>query len=239
VGAYTYDLTPVKDTKFSVVPDPSYIYQISPCTRFLPEKCNAPGCKTEKGYVFGEFENDNPTNPWTLGTFVEFVSVNITEGSSLNTFNLVFSNGKNIPKSCTSVKTTIKFYCSVTEGKGNIVAIKYSSPCDTTFMWASIYGCRKCTTADIVEEQGSCINGFRQIMYTYSVGCHGSLLPAKKVSCEAIEFQRTTVFLGVLVGALLIIIGTALAFYFYQKKRIMEAKYAVLQNEVNLEEEDL
>jgi len=159
--------------------------------------------------------------------------------TSGHTFDLVYSRGQNLPEGCPSVNTTVQFYCAAHEGKGYPEVRSYEQPCNVTFVWRSLYACPVCRLEDQVDVIGPCKNGKRTRYTSYSVPCNGPTSFPVEEDCSDLELERSTVLFGVLIGALLLITGIGCACYFFQQKRNIEAKYELLRNEVQEEEQIL
>jgi len=254
----TYDLTALQpDGTITVMPSSDVIdtlkylsYEISLCDKFVSDDCAVTEC-TENSYVFGEFGDEKPRIPRTLGTWFEFVPVaippvaappvpsDIQADVSSHTFDIQYTRGNNLPKECTQVTTTIQFFCLPNEGKGLPVATSFETKCTTTFVWKSLYGCKICTKNDEVEEEGPCINGMRTRVIRYNTPCYEKE-PTVPVTepCQDFEVARTTVILAVSTSTLLLGAGVGCAIYFFQQKRKIEVKYDLLRNEATVDEQE-
>jgi len=187
--------------------------------------------------------------PRTLGTWLEFKPLEVAQPPVApdtkqvtifdpHTFDLVYSRGTNLPLGCTTVNTTIQFYCSLHEGKGFPQATIQEN-CATVFRWKSTYACRVCKQEDEILEEGPCVDGQRIRTIRYKVPCNGQLQDAGEVPCEPdIEVAQTTVILGVSAGVVLLVVGLGCAIYFFYEKRSIEAKYDLLRNEVNADDQE-
>jgi len=222
-------------------------YEINLCEKFVSSDCSATEC-TENSYVFGEFGDEKPRIPRTLGTWFEFVPVVVPVGAPVSsdiqtdshTFDIKYTRGNNLPNGCTQVTTSIKFFCLPTEGKGLPVATAYENKCTTTFEWRSLYGCKICTKNDEVEEDGPCEDGTRSKVIRYKNPCYEKE-PRQLVieTCQDIEVARTTVIMAVSLSVVLLGLGVGCAIYFFQQKRQIEVKYDLLRTEaVGDEQED-
>jgi len=246
---YVYDLTSLnKNGTITVIPSNNnevVSYEISLCNKFVPEDCST--C-TENSYIFGEFGDETPRVPRSLGTWFEFQPVNQTSAAistfdvqpdvPSHTFDIIYTRGTNLPLSCTQVSTTIKFFCTPTEGQGLPVATTLEEgKCTAIFEWSSLYACRTCTVEDEVQEEGPCVGGKRKVSTKYKVPCYEKEVkePTDK-PCEDIEVARTTLIVAIVMSAVLLGVGVGAAIYFFNEKRQIEAKYELLRNEVNVDE---
>eukprot|EP01125_Pyxidicula_operculata_P010801 TRINITY_DN355_c0_g1_i1.p1 TRINITY_DN355_c0_g1~~TRINITY_DN355_c0_g1_i1.p1 ORF type:complete len:1776 (+),score=386.00 TRINITY_DN355_c0_g1_i1:7643-12970(+) len=246
----TYDLTSLKNSAFSIVPNSgnssNYLtFQLSPCDTFIPSNCRDAACQQQSAYVFGEFTDDLPKAiPRSLGAYIsyqpkEVIDVNTSSTASVNTFDLTYTDGVNTPNGCSQVNTTISFYCAPREGKGVPEVSKVDDKCNPHFVWKSLYACPMCTSDDLIKEPGVCKNGNREILYKYKRACYGALPSLTAESCEDVEIGFNTAVIAVSVAGTLLLIGAGVAFYFWYTKRQMEIKYEILRNESNMDEDAL
>jgi len=233
----TYDLTPLKQSILTVIPndetETQNVFQINLCDKFASVYCSSLEC-SENSFIFAQFDDQQPV---TLGTWLDFRPVPAVFTD--HTFDLTYTRGKNLPAGCQTVNTTIAFYCAVNEGKGFPQLKSYEQHCNIIFEWKTLYACPICTESDMIDMVGPCKNGKRTRYSTYRNACNGPASYPTEEDCEDLELEKSTVLLGVLIGALLLITGIGCACYFFQQKRNIEAKYEILRNEVQEEEQVL
>jgi len=147
---------------------------------------------------------------------LQFVPVSQTTAPSSSptlqnphTFDLVYTQGKNLPFSCTSVQTTIRFVCDITQGRGAPVSLQVNDRCQTVFQWASVYACHKCQESEIVIELGACVDGTRIVTYKYNIPCFGLPPAATHQDCQDVSLAKKTAIIAVTSVAIVVVVGLA------------------------------
>jgi len=202
--------------------DPSYIYSIGP-------------------------KNDIQHYPFSMGTLFEFHSQPIPEldaGSTnqqYHAFDIYYTEGNNLPIGCNYVQTSIKFFCDLHAGRGELKLLQ-SDSCNVQFTWNSSYACPTCDIEkDVITEVGACIDGQRILTSRFARPCNDIEVTTIAYDTQACEILTVNKFTGLAIVAGVIILllgGIGLAILFFRQKRELEVKYKQLKTDNNLADSD-
>lgn len=239
-------MIPLKGTIYSIEASESF-YEISLCNVFASDHCDDPACNEQSYIYLLGTKGENPNYPYGFGNFLSFHPYTIPkitgeEGTTTNykAFDLIYTNGNNIPAYCDKVNTTISFYCNIGQGRGDLhydSKVEGFGPCSIFFRWDTIYACPECLPSDIVYDQGACIDGLRQITPRFTRSCNDwnvALPSIATQNCENLSVNRYTGLAVVGGVAVFLLLGLGLSILFFKQKREIENKYKQLKTDNNL-----
>jgi len=190
-------------------------------------------------FVFGR----DGGNSYSFGNKLTFTEALYAETDPApKTFTLMFTQSDRAPPYCTSISTTVDFYCDLSEGRGHPdLALENADTCNPVFKWRSALACRICTEENVIPERSSCIDGKRELIYTTKETCvlSGNYSQPVTEPCKAVVEVDETIGGGVaLLVIVVVIVLVAIAIVFWKRKRDVENKYERLRGEVPMDDLD-